>query len=567
VNTARPAEEPADTPAAPLFFVWKIPGTAVRIEISLDVVRRIREYLTTVDPNSHEAGGLLLGDSRNRGAVITDFAPFVRGGESGPHFVLSEIEQTELRRRITELSRGNLESVIGYFRSDVRNGVCLYEQDQELIKRCFPDSSNVFLVVQSSSAQVQTAGFFFWEGGTIFSSFSFMEFEFDETILARQAHLKDTDTNAPAVLHLDAGSRADEERGSSRRLTEIPAHRRSASSTTSRQLAVPALIAVAAVIGIAAYLTASRSRSAQPSEVSRTRSDAARSLGLSVATSGSEINISWDAKAPLLKNARVALLTIQDGNARRDMPLTKSQLLSSRLVYTRATDTVQIGLEAFGEDGSVTRENVIAMSTASNPPVAQFESRVETVVPKTIETSETKRAVVRDFIAPRIRVGSAEPASAALPAAPPPDVASRVDLQHVGAPVTASRPVSIPDPAQRNPPSSTTATAAPQRMQLVSRAPQRAPVPVRQIRPVLPNNVKAMLTARSSIKVRVHIDANGRVTAVDPLATNGSLDQFLSAAASSAARLWVFEPARDGDRKVPSEITVEFTFLPENTTR
>ena len=138
MNTARPAEDRAGTPEVPPFFVWRIPGTAVRIDITLDVVRRIREYLTHVAPDGQEAGGLLIGHARARASVITDVVPFFREPESGPHFVLSDVEQTALAQRVAEVNRGKEESVIGYFRSDHRNGVCLYEQDQELITKSIP---------------------------------------------------------------------------------------------------------------------------------------------------------------------------------------------------------------------------------------------------------------------------------------------------------------------------------------------------------------------------------------------------------------------------------------------
>ena len=92
---------------------------------------------------------------------------------------------------------------------------------------------------------------------------------------------------------------------------------------------------------------------------------------------------------------------------------------------------------------------------------------------------------------------------------------------------------------------------------------RRSATPVRQVRPVLPDNVKALLTIRANVKVLVQVESNGRVTDAEPVESGGYLNRLLGAAASSAARLWVFNPATEGDRKVASELTVELSFVPE----
>jgi hypothetical protein len=294
-------------------------------------------------------------------------------------------------------------------------------------------------------------------------------------------------------------------------------------------------------------------------------------LGLAVAASGKDINISWDAKSPLVSDARVALLTIDDGPVRRDISLTKDQLLSSRLVYTRTTDTVQIALEAFGQDGKVTRENVIAMSQNQRPApkqdiTARFETRVatrdETRDPASVDAAsnrarqEDERRVVREFVPPPVQRRQAPVQTSpnvSMPDLPGASVGA-LNLQQ-GAPATTS--VAIPGPTAAPPPS------ASRPIQVVTQT-RRPAMPVRQVRPALPNNVKALLTNRVAVKVLVQIDATGRVTAADPVESGGSLNRLLGAAASSAARLWVFTPATEGDRRVASELTVEFSFVPED---
>ena len=566
--SAKPAEDTARAADATDFYVWKVPGAAIQIRIGLDVIRRIREYLTDSVRRTSEAGGLFIGNPRARGPEIVDFVRIPREIQSAPEFILSDVEKGALRVQIEELNRTRPEgTVVGYFRSDIRKGICLYEEDQKLIADCFSDPSNVFLVVQCRDTDPATAGFFFSDDGIIFSSCSFMEFDLDETTLANQAY------SWPVEVPRESNASGDEK----------PALGAVASSSSGlfavddravspphivRRWAVPAVIGVAAMCG-AGYLYQNfgqiRSK-ALPAEATRTRAGTSTKLGLSVATSGSEINITWDAKSPLVTSARVALLTIQDGNERRDLPLTKDQLLSSKLVYSRNTDTVHFALEAYGEDGSVARENVIAMgNNANKPATTHYETTVSAPVSTHPTSEEKKRAPAREFVAPSQRVASPQMDNPAPPpVGAPAELTARLDLRQTPptSQVPAAVPAAVPPPPQASSPSQF-ATRPSQPIQVVPQTQQRPPVPLRQVRPVLPDNVKSMLTSRASVKVRIQVDASGRVTGAEPLTTGGSLDRVLSSAAAGAAKMWVFEPAREGDRRVPSELTVEFTFVPE----
>jgi TonB family protein len=556
--STKPAEDTARTSSATDFYVWNVPGAAVQIRIGLDVVRRIREYLTDPVRRSSEAGGLLIGNPHLRGPQIVDFAPISRESESPTEFILSNDEKVALRQQIAEANRSSPEgSVVGYFRSDIRKGICLDEEDEKLIADCFSGPSNVFLVVQCRDADPATAGFFFRDDGAIFSSFSFMNFDLDETILASQVYSPSTeiphssDVNGTPPVSLDTP--------------------KVSGLFTVRRLAVPAI--VVGLFGVAGYFYNNIGQirpETSSAEASRTRAGIPKALGLSVAGSGSEINITWDPKSSLVTGARVALLSIQDGDQRRDLPLTKDQLLSSRLVYTRTTDTVHIALETYGEDGSVARENVISMgNTASKAAATSFETTVNTAARTVPALQEKNRTPAREFVAPSRRIASPQtenPASLAVVA--PPDLTARLDLRQM--PSTPQAPVigpaAVPPPPQATSPSQFR-TRQSQPIQVAPQIQQRPPVPLRQVRPVLPDNVKSMLTGRASVKVRIQVDATGRVTGAEPLMTGGSLDKFLSSAAASAARMWTFEPATEGDRRVPSELTVEFTFVPERQKR
>src|SRR5690242_4792963 len=102
-------------------YVWTFPGAPVRIRIPLDLVRRIRDHLTSNLKGPSERGGLLLGSAHGHEVEISDFASWERCSNSRNQFILTNAETTELKKRIDELNaqrRGS--EVLGYFRSDFR---------------------------------------------------------------------------------------------------------------------------------------------------------------------------------------------------------------------------------------------------------------------------------------------------------------------------------------------------------------------------------------------------------------------------------------------------------------
>jgi TonB family protein len=63
------------------------------------------------------------------------------------------------------------------------------------------------------------------------------------------------------------------------------------------------------------------------------------------------------------------------------------------------------------------------------------------------------------------------------------------------------------------------------------------------------------------IDVRVQVDAHGKVTAATPVTKQHSgLETYLATCAVKAARLWRFEPAREGGQPAPGSTTIHFVF-------
>jgi hypothetical protein len=167
------------TPAAETScdYIWTFPGSPVRIHLGLAVVSKLREQLFTgFDPSSaKEIGGLLLGKVQAGRVYITDVRSFNTTGDER-YFILSGSDKEQLQELIRKQGvDDSIPSVVGYFRSDLRGGIRLSQEDLVLSKELFSDPRQIFLIISAKDAGTPTAGFFFWDTGSIFTEASFMQ--------------------------------------------------------------------------------------------------------------------------------------------------------------------------------------------------------------------------------------------------------------------------------------------------------------------------------------------------------------------------------------------------------
>jgi TonB family protein len=95
--------------------------------------------------------------------------------------------------------------------------------------------------------------------------------------------------------------------------------------------------------------------------------------------------------------------------------------------------------------------------------------------------------------------------------------------------------------------------------QVVPRIVRTDPAPLRAVNASWPRN-----TSRDGVvevRIKVTIDAKGRVASVTPLDRNVRNFAFVDSALT-AARLWTFSPAKENGIAVPSESILTFKFSP-----
>jgi hypothetical protein len=88
------------------------------------------------------------------------------------------------------------------------------------------------------------------------------------------------------------------------------------------------------------------------------------------------------------------------------------------------------------------------------------------------------------------------------------------------------------------------------------------PRPIRRPQPVLSAVVANLVAAQVDVDVKVWIDETGRVVRTEALPGRRPVSSSLVAAARSAAMQWRFEPARQGNRAVPSDLILRFQYEP-----
>ncbi len=117
-------------------------------------------------------------------------------------------------------------------------------------------------------------------------------------------------------------------------------------------------------------------------------------------------------------------------------------------------------------------------------------------------------------------------------------------------PETQLRPVTPVTPASL--------VQSPKRVQ--ASLPYTPPNAIRQSAPMVSEKVRQSINGDVAVRVRVNVDAAGKVIGAEQVGTGSLVAEALADSAITAIKRWQFEPARRGGDKVPSDIVLSFTF-------
>jgi hypothetical protein len=234
-------------------------------------------------------------------------------------------------------------------------------------------------------------------------------------------------------------------------------------------------------------------------------------LGLKVARTANDLELSWNRMSDAIRYASTGTLTIRNGAVLRTIDVTPEQLHEGRVVYHPISGVdVNVRMEVMTSDGRREAESVEFLGFDTVPPTTPPETRP----------------------------------------APP----SR------SAPPQRSRPRPIPlqnaDRIEKSTPN----------VRRAASGPQTEPVPIRRANPDLSRDVRSEMQAakgKVSVSVLASIDSAGTVQSVKVVSSTGEPSPsgpYIRLAALNAARQWRFRPATAGGRAIPSQTTLVFNF-------
>jgi TonB-like protein len=281
-------------------------------------------------------------------------------------------------------------------------------------------------------------------------------------------------------------------------------------------------------------------------------------IGLVARPAKGGITVLWNRESSAVRQSMSGILTIQDGDQRRELTLSRDELLSGSVFYVPATSRIEIRIQVYRDRDHYRGESLSVSSGATPPPPTQA------LPPEAPRPNPPARRAPspRPQDAERMvrETASSPPKIVARPAVPlafPPTRPPTSEPAMPSPPQVSAAPPAIAADALQKLSSVLPAASAPPPTPSISFV---AAVPVRKIAPAVPANLRALVRDTVTVDVKVVIDASGNVLSATPMGASTAAQKILAPQAVQAALLWRFEPARRNGQRVNSESLLKFDF-------
>jgi hypothetical protein len=513
---------PAKSPDAPDGSVsWQHPHRDVRICMRRAVLRTLLSQAvnSSREEEPSEIGGVLWGKAFGDDSLVISEATFVSG--SGRLFNDGSLDRRNIETTIHRPPPEPSLAVLGYFRSQTREDVCLTSRDRSLIEEHFEDPDSIFLVIRPVDMGLCMAEFFFWLDGRLQMDSSDLQVPF----MVPEDNPGNDGLGRALVSHdgSDAPEPPEIRNSPSRQeLTRDPAKR------SAFLLPVLTILVLALIGATGAYFGSPVVRSRLQTFLQHAPDTG---FDLQVARTGNgEISLNWNQFDPNIIRAQGATLNIIDGSRLSKLNLGYAQLRSGKVTYSPQSDDVEFRLEVDSENGDRITKSVHALA----PPT---ETLAEGVSPN----REASGSPVRVGKFTRDKPGKSAPRAAQGND----DILVEVPLD-VGAnpndpPKVVLEVTTVVPPAPK--------PAAPD-----------VYTPPFVLEEMMPETTR--FGQFEQVSVKVEIDPSGHVTAAWATVNGNESQSPAAAVAVSAAKRWIFHPAALNGKAVPSEYTIVFSFHP-----
>ena len=348
------------------YYHWEERDRGIRIYMHAAMADRLQADVLrgaeAVPDGRREVGGILLGREEEEGGkpvvIIEDFVPAPCSYQGGPQYDVSDqdavnLEATLLRVALAGCDAPDAPSILGYYRSHMRDGLSLAPADLLVIDSYFHDPANLFLLVKNvAGTKACTAGFFFWEDGHIQSEFSSLEVALGRTPASAAGPEPEMADDLPSDLADMFRKAALPSAPSAPSAPPPPAKTPRAWPGYVLRAATISIATAALVVSVVTYLGAPR-----PPRQEAAGSMPATLLGLQVERTPPDLLVTWNRDTREILAARratLSVLSVRDGKVQQVFELDKAKLATGSYLYMPDGDDLLLRLEVFGaDDGSL----------------------------------------------------------------------------------------------------------------------------------------------------------------------------------------------------------------------
>jgi hypothetical protein len=338
-----------------LVYSWSFPGAPIKVELDLDVVDRIRREIDDIsgDDRPPSGAGLLLGEVRAGTVVVT-------GCRKAPAATANALEAA-----IREIKLGSPGAgAVGFYRIEPGETLRLSPEDAAIAQDVFAAPNSVVLLVQPRPQSLPAATFFFREGGQIWGDFALLEFPFDSQLLdieRRGKQVPQLPEPPPQLPRVE--------------ITAQPVARRWRVHVPLRAVAWAGTVLAFGALGAGAMWLSSHWKLLSVSTSQAVSSKPFTSFELRAERSGSDFFLTWNRTSPAVLSAVWGLLSIEDGNGRREISLHTDQLRTGSILYQPAGEEIRLRLSLVAADQHVETESIVIIQSSAAEPAGKAGSR------------------------------------------------------------------------------------------------------------------------------------------------------------------------------------------------
>jgi hypothetical protein len=366
----------AITPLAGVCYLESgIPDADLKVQLNADVVNQLNaavvEGFKLVPRRGLEVGGLLLGRVEHGCVIVEDFEAVDSEHRRGPSWLLSDNDRKLLAEAVARANAADrVTRVVGLYRSQTRAGFAPAEEDVALMSEHCVDARRVFLLVKPDAIGSSTAMFRAGDGLRASSEV----FPFRARPAAAQARPPRVLAPPPVpklqtarVLEgFEAGAPA---AGSGMR-QKLPAQPHAARRLVARAALIAGMILCG---GAGGYELAKLWTKAPPP---RPEPQSSTPIALHATWNGSSLDLDWDRNAPQIRQAKSAVLWIDDGTKHRRLALGSDELLQGSILYWPQSSDVAFHLELFTTEATASATaRVLGMPVPERAPASPMRRR------------------------------------------------------------------------------------------------------------------------------------------------------------------------------------------------